>query len=55
LGNAPHRIFLVMRGELPADDLLLLCEALTIPVFVCGLELEAAWALGASGISTIGR
>ncbi len=55
IGQRAAPDFLVMRDELPADDLVVLCEALTIPVYVCGLELEAAWALGASGISTIGR
>lgn len=45
--------FLVMRREAPADDLRLLCESVEIPVFVRGTELEAAWGLGATGISTL--
>ncbi len=47
--------FLVLRRNLPADDVRILCESLAIPVFVRGLELEAAWALGASGICSIPR
>ncbi len=45
--------FLVMRRETPADDLQRLCQSVGIPVFVRGMELEAAWALGATGVSML--
>jgi len=45
--------FMIMRCETPADDLRSLCESVTQPVFVRGMELKAAWALGASGVSSL--
>jgi len=47
--------FLVMRGALPDGELAALCESVPMPVFVRGLELEQAWALGASGINEIDK
>jgi 8-oxo-dGTP diphosphatase len=45
--------FIIMRCEAPADDLRSLCESVTQPVFVRGMELKAAWSLGASGVSSL--
>ena len=45
--------FIVMRCAAPAEELGSLCEAVTQPVFVRGMELDAAWAVGASGISSL--
>jgi mutator protein MutT len=47
--------FIVMRREVPADDLRFLCESVAKPVFARGMELKAAWALGASGVSGLPR
>jgi 8-oxo-dGTP diphosphatase len=46
--------FLVVRGVFPRAEISVLCEAVSVPVYVRGLALEVAWALGASGISEIG-
>lgn len=45
--------FIVMRSELLPDDLRFLCCSVPKPVFVRGMELKAAWALGASGVSSL--
>ncbi len=45
--------FLVMRTALDSRDLAALCSAVAVPVFVPGMALERAWALGASGINAI--
>ena len=45
--------FLVMRRELPAEHLQHLCESVSVPVFARGIRPEAAWVLGASGISML--
>jgi mutator protein MutT len=45
--------FLVMRDELPDAQLVSLCQAVPLPVFVRSIPLEAAWSLGASGINEI--
>jgi mutator protein MutT len=45
--------FLVMRRELPAEHLQHLCESVPVPVFARGIRPEAAWVLGASGISML--
>jgi mutator protein MutT len=45
--------FLVMRRELPAEHLQHLCESVPVPVFARGSRPEAAWVLGASGISML--
>jgi hypothetical protein len=42
--------FLAMQSALPPAELGELCAAVDLPVFAHGLGLEAAWALGASGI-----
>jgi mutator protein MutT len=45
--------FLVL-GEVVADgDLAALCAAVPVPLFARGIELEGAWALGASGVNEI--
>jgi mutator protein MutT len=50
--------FLVVRGALVArgaasyGEISALCAAVSVPVYVRGLALEDAWALGASGIET---
>jgi mutator protein MutT len=45
--------FLVMRDELTDEILERVCASVMVPVFAPGLSLEAAWALGASGISLL--
>lgn len=45
--------FLLVRGALPNNEIAALCSRVPIPVFVHGITLEAAWALGASGIHEI--
>jgi len=45
--------FLVMREPLPDDELRLLCAGVDRPVYVRGVALERAWALGATGVSSI--
>jgi mutator protein MutT len=45
--------FLVMREALADGELAALCSSVAVPVFVRGLALERAWALGASGIHEI--
>jgi len=46
--------FLVLRNVLADGELAVLCDSVSVPVFVRGIELEQAWALGASGCSEIG-
>lgn len=46
--------FLVLRGLSSRAEIAALCAALSVPVYVRGLGLEDAWALGASGIGEIG-
>jgi 8-oxo-dGTP diphosphatase len=45
--------FLVLRSELPSGEFAALCGRIPVPVFARGLELEEAWALGASGTNEI--
>jgi mutator protein MutT len=45
--------FLVVRGVFLRAEISALCESVSVPVYVRGLALEDAWALGASGISEI--
>lgn len=45
--------FLVMQQPLPEQSVRALCASVAIPLFTRGLELEAAWAEGASGISLL--
>jgi 8-oxo-dGTP diphosphatase len=45
--------FLVLRGAASHGEIAALCAAVFVPVYVRGLALEDAWALGASGISEI--
>ena len=45
--------FLVLRGKFSRAEVSTLCESVFVPVYVQGLKLEEAWALGASGISEI--
>lgn len=45
--------FLVMRGAASDGEISALCAAVSVPVYVRGLALKDAWALGASGISEI--
>ena len=42
--------FLVMLHELPHGEIRSMCELVPVPVYVRGMELEAAWELGASGV-----
>ncbi|MDP9013582.1 MAG: NUDIX domain-containing protein, partial [Pseudomonadota bacterium] len=53
-GEAPPQgpvDFLVMRRALPDAELAALCRAVSVPVYARGLELEEAWALGATGLN----
>jgi mutator protein MutT len=43
--------FLVMRQMLADGEIAALCGLVPMPVFALGIELERAWALGASGIN----
>jgi len=45
--------FLVLRDVLADGELVALCDAVPVPVFACGIGMEQAWALGASGVSEI--
>jgi mutator protein MutT len=45
--------FLAMRTALPNGGLGALCGSVTVPVYARGLEMEQAWALGASGLNEI--
>jgi len=45
--------FIVLRSELAANALFDLCNSLPIPVYARAVPLEAAWALGASGVNEI--
>jgi mutator protein MutT len=45
--------FLVMRAEVPAAELESLCSRLAVPVYARGIDVEQAWALGATGINSI--
>jgi mutator protein MutT len=46
--------FLVLRDELPHEDIRSICELVPIPVYVPGLGLKKAWELGATGSVAIG-
>ncbi|MDP8984759.1 MAG: NUDIX domain-containing protein [Pseudomonadota bacterium] len=45
--------FLVLSQTLPAEELAALCQQVPVPVYACGVGLEQAWALGASGLNEI--
>ena len=45
--------FLVLRNELSHAEIRSICELVPVPVYVPGLDLEAAWLLGASGRAEI--
>ena len=45
--------FLAMRHALGPDELADLCRLVPVPVFARGIELEEAWASGASGVNEI--
>jgi mutator protein MutT len=45
--------FLVLRDELPHEDIRSICGLVPVPVYVPGLEAEEAWELGATGIVEI--
>ena len=51
--NAAGADFLVLRGAASGEEIAALCEMICVPVYVRGLGLEEAWALGASGIVEI--
>ena len=46
--------FLVLLDPLADDVVAALCDSVSVPVFVRGIGLEQAWALGASGCNEIG-
>ncbi len=45
--------FLIVRRELPDQELERLCDAVGLPVFARGADLEWAWARGATGVHGI--
>jgi mutator protein MutT len=45
--------FVVLRNVLADGELVALCDAVRVPVFACGIGMEQAWGLGASGVSEI--
>jgi mutator protein MutT len=45
--------FLALRVPIAPARLAALCERVSVPVFVRGVALESAWALGASGINAL--
>jgi hypothetical protein len=45
--------FVVFSRELTREALEHLCSCISIPVFAHGMPLEAAWAAGATGVSSI--
>ena len=47
--------FLVMRRMLADGEIAALCGRVPMPVFALGIELEHAWALGASGVYSAAR
>jgi mutator protein MutT len=46
--------FLVMRNELAHSEIASICELVAVPVYVRGVGVEEAWAIGATGIAEIG-
>lgn len=45
--------FLSLRTALDSAELAALCESVSVPVYARGIELERAWALGATGVDEI--
>jgi mutator protein MutT len=45
--------FIVLRNPMSSPELITLCEAIAVPVFAAGLDLETAWGLGASGLNQL--
>jgi mutator protein MutT len=45
--------FLALRGELPTGEIIAICRAVSLPVYVRAIALEEAWSLGASGLNEI--
>lgn len=45
--------FLVLRNELSHNETASICESVPVPLYVRGLTLEEAWALGATGLSEL--
>jgi mutator protein MutT len=43
--------FLVLRNELPHNEIRSICEMVPVPVYVTGLGVEVAWNIGATGIA----
>ena len=46
--------FLVLRDELPHEEIRSICGLIPVPVYVKGVGAEAAWELGATGVVEIG-
>jgi mutator protein MutT len=42
--------FLVLLHELPHGEIRSICELVPVPMYVRGMEVEAAWELGATGV-----
>jgi 8-oxo-dGTP diphosphatase len=47
--------FLALRNVLADAELTALCDSVPVPVYARGVEIEQAWALGASGLNEIGE
>ena len=47
--------FLVLRAELPHDEVRSISQLVPIPVYVPGLALQESWELGATGVAEIGE
>jgi len=45
--------FIVMNDPLTCEQVRALCAMVSVPVFVCGMPLNTAWAMGASGINEL--
>jgi 8-oxo-dGTP diphosphatase len=45
--------FLVLSEVLPSEDLAMLCQVVSVPVYARGLAVEETWAFGASGANEI--
>jgi mutator protein MutT len=52
-GGGAAMDFLVLRTAISPNELAALCRSVAVPVYARGIELEAAWELGATGVSLV--
>jgi mutator protein MutT len=45
--------FLVLRDQLPHEEIRSICELVAVPVYVPGVAIEEAWQWGATGVAEI--